>query len=221
MSEQNTNEPTNNEPNGQSNDGQEPQPTSQPEPQIPRSVLEKQGAEWSAKLNEMQAQLEKYQAAEAARQEAKLRENNDFQALEEKYKKEIEALKTQAQESSMKLKRQTIENLMISNGLDMNDPIQKLAVKGAMMDYDGQQSPDDWFSAFRDSNRPLFERQPNRPASPSLGAPEAGATNPDHTKLVAAYKAGRTWATERVIEMNNAGQLTSELAKQLGIPGAK
>lgn len=187
------------------------------EPKVPRSVLQQQGQEYKAKLDELQKQLQQYQSAEEKKKEEELRAANNFTAIEEQYKSKIAELENQYKSEAVNNRKQKIENHIIAAGLDPNNPKDKFTINGIISQYDGDSDPGDWFQKFSVENKAIFEKNTFRPASVN-GAPPVGNSNQDTVDLVARFKRAESSAVAEVMKRSREGRLDESLAAQLGLP---
>ena len=200
---------------------QTPPAPAPPDGFVSRSVLSQQVAEKTAPLNEAltaaNAELATFREAEEKRNTAKLKEAEDFGALEESFATEKTTLQTEIDNLKLGNKKSDLRFLLLSKGLNPEDPKDSFTIDGILARYDGKTEPKDWFEEFHGKNEKLFDKEPVMRQASMPGSTGSGNQQTDVDKLVAGHKANEPWAVNEVSRMNSEGKLTPELAKQLGL----
>jgi len=187
------------------------QPAEKPGPgYVKRSLLEESGAREKA----IQARLDAYESAEAARKQKELEDAENWKGLLETEKETSKSWETKYNDSVTKTKQLELKQLLISE--NFQDPTG-LAIDGAMSKYDGS-DPNEWIKGFKESNPKAFEVPAQEPQNRSVSANAhvaSGAVIPEMEKISAGYKAGDEWAIKKVQELARNNKLPDHMARDL------
>jgi hypothetical protein len=217
MTEENAN--TNNETTGQQTETATAEVASDGKPAgyVPRSVIAEQVTPLKKQLQEQGAELEKFRQAEESRRQKELEASQNWDALKEEYERKINELQSGMQETLNNQRRTELKTSLVASGLNPEDPRDKLVIAGVLASYDPTKEPAEFFAEFKERNQDIFEQRSQTRAASAVGSINAAGSGTDVDKLVAAYRRGDMDATLKLVEMNRAGRLSSDVAARLGI----